>query len=166
VIACAKEKFWKRMVRTLGRPDLEVDPRYERFASRKVNAATLLGELDRCFGQRTTGAWLKDLTAAGVPCGPVNNVAEALADPLVAERQMIVETEHPSLGSVRQLTGLVRVGKFSPVRRRAPLLGEHTAAVLEEILGVDARQFGQLRKVGAFGPGFSASEQERGERGT
>ncbi len=120
VVTCAKEKFWERLVRGLGRADLATDPRYQSFALRKKHAATLLAELDQCFRQRTTSEWTVLLTQAGVPCGPVNDVAQALADPLVAERQMLVETEHPRLGTVRQLRGLARVGDFKPVDTCGP----------------------------------------------
>jgi crotonobetainyl-CoA:carnitine CoA-transferase CaiB-like acyl-CoA transferase len=151
VVACAKEKFWRRLVGVLGDPQLANDPRYERFPLRKENAATLLPQLERCFRSRTTRAWLEMLTSAGVPCGPVNSVGQALTDPLVAERQMIVQTEHPSLGTVRQLAGLVRVGEFRPSSKRAPLLGEHTAQVLKELLEVDGSDLGELATAGAFG---------------
>lgn len=164
VVACAKEKFWRRLVAVLGAPELATDARYERFELRKQHAATLMPELDRLFAQRTTAAWLADLTAVGVPCGPVNDVAQALADPLVAERQMIVETSHPSLGPVRQLTGLVRVGSARPAVRRGPLLGEHTAEVLHELLGIDGEEFSRLAGDGAFGDSQRLHESRREER--
>jgi len=151
VVACAKEKFWQRLVGLLGSPGLAGDPRYQRFALRKLHATTLLPELERCFRERTTADWLEVLTSAGVPCGPVNNVGQALSDPLVAERQMIVETEHPSLGTVRQLAGLVRVGEFRPTGQRAPLFGEHTARIVQDLLEVDEAGFGELASAGAFG---------------
>jgi crotonobetainyl-CoA:carnitine CoA-transferase CaiB-like acyl-CoA transferase len=151
VVACAKEKFWRRLTAVLGRPELADDERYAGFSARRRHAGTLLPELERRFAERTSATWLAELTAAGIPCGPVNDVAEALADPLVAERAMVVETEHPSLGTVRQLAGLVRVGEFRPVARRAPLLGEHTAQVLGELLGADASELGRLSVAGAFG---------------
>ncbi len=160
VVTCAKEKFWERLVGALGRADLARDPRYQSFALRKEHAATLLAELDECFRQRTTSEWTELLTGAGVPCGPVNDVAQALADPLVAERQMIVETEHPKLGTVRQLGGLARVGDFKPVDKCGPLLGEHSWQVLDELLGVDAARFAELERAGAFGPaGLSRPEE-------
>jgi crotonobetainyl-CoA:carnitine CoA-transferase CaiB-like acyl-CoA transferase len=150
-VACAKEKFWARLLGVLGRADLASDPRYKSFALRKKYAATLLPELDGCFRQRATSEWTQMLTTAGVPCGPVNDVAQALADPLVAERGMIVETRHPRLGTVRQLGGLARVGEFRPVDKCGPLLGEHTGQVLGELLGVDAGRFAELERAGAFG---------------
>ena len=161
VVACAKEKFWKRLVAVLGRPELADDPRFDRFGLRKQNATVLLAELDAAFALRPTAVWLAELTLAGVPCGPVNDVAQALADPLVTERHMIVETKHPTLGSVRQLAGLVRVGEFRPVARRAPLLGEHTVEVLEELLGTDAERMGRLAGDGAFGDLLPVFEDKR-----
>jgi crotonobetainyl-CoA:carnitine CoA-transferase CaiB-like acyl-CoA transferase len=166
VVACAKEKFWQRLVGVLGNAELASDPRYERFSLRKKHAATLLPELEACFRRRTTAEWLEALTSAGVPCGPVNTVGQALADPLVAERQMIVETEHPSLGTVRQLAGLVRVGEFRPRSRRGPLLGEHTAQVLQELLDVDGSSLSDLARAGAFGvnpelPGAKGKERQQ-----
>jgi crotonobetainyl-CoA:carnitine CoA-transferase CaiB-like acyl-CoA transferase len=156
-VACAKEKFWVRLLNVLGRADLASDPRYKNFALRKKHAATLLPELDDCFRQRTTLQWTEVLTSAGVPCGPVNDVAQALADPLVTERRMIVETQHPRLGTVRQLGGLARVGDFRPVDICGPLLGEHTEQVLGELLGVDAGRFAELERAGAFGAGMESA---------
>ena len=164
VVACAKEKFWKRLVGSLGRPELARDPRYERFALRKKHAATLLPELEHRFSERSTAAWLSELTAAGVPCGPVNDVGQALSDPLVVERQMIVETDHPTLGAVRQLAGVVRVGPFNPVRRRGPLLGEHTSQVVRELLGADGARLDDLAGAGAFGDAGPSPGAKRKER--
>jgi crotonobetainyl-CoA:carnitine CoA-transferase CaiB-like acyl-CoA transferase len=163
VVACAKEKFWRRLVAVLGRAELGTDPRYERFATRKANAATLLPELGECFLGRTTGEWIEALTAAGVPCGPVNSVGQALSDPLVVERNLIVETEHPSLGTVRQLAGVVRVGRSGPVHRRGPVLGEHTGQVLHQLLGVDAARLEELARAGAFGHSGPRPVPERKE---
>lgn len=151
VVACAKEKFWQRLVAVLGAPELASDPQYATFESRKKHAVALLAALDPLFAERSTVELLEQLTRAGVPCGPVNDVAKALADPLVAERQMVVETAHPSLGTVRQLAGPVRVGVFDPVRRRGPFLGEHTAEILGELLGLDEDRLEGLGRDGAFG---------------
>ncbi|HLI14803.1 MAG TPA: CoA transferase [Acidimicrobiales bacterium] len=151
VVACAKEKFWQRLVHVLGRPELADDARYSSFEARRENASILLPELDRLFAARHTGELLAALRAAGVPCGPVNDVAGALADPLVAERGLVVETEHPSLGTVRQLASAPRVGPFEPARRRGPFLGEHTEEVLGELLGLDEAAIADLGREGAFG---------------
>lgn len=150
-VVCAKEKFWNRLVEVLDCRQLSKDPRYATFAARREHAATLLPDLERRFRERPTAQWLSALATAGIPCGKVNEVADALADPLVAERRMIVETEHPQLGHVRQVVGPVRVGPFDPVVRRGPLLGEHNAEVLEDVLSLDRAQIADLLQSGAFG---------------
>jgi len=151
VVACAKTKFCLRLVAVLEAPELATDARYATFALRKTHSAVLLPTLERLIAKRSTSELLEQLVTAGVPCGPVNDVAEALADPLVAERHMIIETAHPSLGIVRQIAGPVRVGEFEPIRRRGPFLGEHTAEVLTELLGFDQESLQRLSRDGAFG---------------
>lgn len=151
VVACAKEKFWSRLADVLDWPELAEDPRYSTFAERREHSATLLPELERRFRERPTAQWLADLEAAGIPCGKVNDVPDALGDPLVAERRMIVETEHPNLGHVRQVVGPVRVGPFEPVARRGPLLGEHNAEVLKDLLSLESVRIDEVLRSGAFG---------------
>lgn len=165
VVACAKEKFWQRLTDVLEAPELAADPRYASFAARRKNADSLAPLLERLFLGRATAELLGKLKAAGVPCGPVNDVASALADPLVTEREMIVETVHPLLGSVRQLAGPVRVGAFEPSKTRGPLLGEHTTEILDNLLGMDEEEIAALRQEGAFGredvPTQMASERRQ-----
>jgi crotonobetainyl-CoA:carnitine CoA-transferase CaiB-like acyl-CoA transferase len=112
VVACPKEKFWQRLTTVLDRPELATDARFASLAERSRNAATLIEILDERFAARTTAQWLEALGAAGVPSGPVNTVQQALADPQTAARELIVETEHPHWGTVRQLA--------SPQRGRRP----------------------------------------------
>ena len=82
--------------------------------------------------------WLRRLDAAGIPCGPINSYAEAFADPQAVAREMAVTVEHPALGRLTTLgTPLKLSATPLDVRRRAPLLGEHTAQVLAEF-GVPA----------------------------
>lgn len=123
-------------MKVLGEPEFE-DPRYESFALYREHAGALLPALERHFRERPTAQWLELLQAAGIPCGRVNDVTSALADPLVAERRMIVESEHEALGKVRQVAGPVRVGRFRPITRRGPTLGEHNVEVLREVLCFD-----------------------------
>lgn len=161
VVACAKEKFWARLVEVLDWAELLEDPRYTTFANRRVHATTLLPELERRFRERPTEYWVSALEAVGVPCGKVNDVPSALADPLVAERKMIVETDHPDLGHVLQVAGPVRVGCFEPVARRGPLLGEHNAEVLRDVLSPDSVQLNVILRSGAFGePSATGGPQE------
>ena len=97
--------------------------------------------------------WLEALAAAGVPSGPVNTVEQALADPQTAARELIVETEHPRWGTVRQLASPVRVGAERPSYRRAPRRNEDADHVLRTVLGYDSARIEQLGAAGAFGSG-------------
>lgn len=151
VVACAKEKFWERLGRAIGRSELAVDPRFATFALRREHADVLVPELERTFRERSSDEWVRILGDAGVPCGKINDVPAALQDPLVAERKMIVETDHPYLGTVRQVAGPVRIGSVGHADRRGPLLGEHNLEILEGVLSLEADEIGQLFEKGAFG---------------
>jgi crotonobetainyl-CoA:carnitine CoA-transferase CaiB-like acyl-CoA transferase len=151
VVGCPKEKFWQRLVAAIDRPELATDIRFATFADRRHNAAELLPMLEAVFETRTAGEWLDILGRAGVPCSPVNSVPEALRDQQTADRGMVVETEHPRFGTVRQLRSPVRVGAAEPAYVRAPLRDEHRDQVLGDLLGYDPAQIAALSDGGAFG---------------
>jgi crotonobetainyl-CoA:carnitine CoA-transferase CaiB-like acyl-CoA transferase len=151
VVGCAKEKFWVRLVDAIGRPELAIDARFSTFAERRRHAGELLPILEAVFESRTAGEWLAILGTAGVPCSPVNTVPEALRDAQTIARGMIVETEHPRFGTLRQLRGPVRVGAAEPAHVRAPLRDEHRDQVLHDLLGYDAARIAALGNGGAFG---------------
>ena len=151
VVACPKEKFWKRLAVVIGRPELADDARFIDFTARRHNTAALIDILEAAFVTRTSGEWLADLTAAGVPSGPVNSVIDALSDPHTAARDMLVTTEHPYFGSVTQVASAVRVGNEPTVYRRAPRRNEHASEVMREVLGYSADRLTELREGGAFG---------------
>ena len=153
VVGCAKEKFWQRLAIAIDRPELANNSRFATFADRSRNAAELLALLEPVFATRTARDWLDLLGDAGVPCAPVNSVAAALRDEHTAARGMVVETEHPRFGTVRQLRGPVRVGSTEPDYRRAPSRGEHRDAVLRSTLGYDQARIDELERGGAFGQG-------------
>ena len=151
VVVAAKEKFWQRLAVAVGRPELAADPRFATFDDRRVHAEELLAILDAVFASASSEHWIEVLADAGVPCGPVNDVAAALRDPQTEARSMIVETEHPRFGTIRQVASPVRVGEVPPSYRRAPLLDEHAGAVLRGLLGYDEQRLDDLRRRGAFG---------------
>jgi crotonobetainyl-CoA:carnitine CoA-transferase CaiB-like acyl-CoA transferase len=151
VVGCAKEKFWIRLVTAIGRPELANDARFSTFADRRRHAAELLPMLETVFESRTAGEWLALLARAGVPCSPVNTVPEALSDEQTIARGMIVETEHPRFGTIRQMRSPVRVGAAQPDYTRAPFRAEHQDQVLRDLLGYDDAQIQALRSGGAFG---------------
>lgn len=156
VVGCAKEKFWQRLVTVLDNPALTA-PRFATFADRRTHAADLLPLLESVFTTRTTADWLALLEPAGVPCGPVNNVEAALNDPHTRARGLIVETEHPRYGTVRQVASPVRVGNQPPSYRRAPHRGEDLDYVAN-LLGYSPDHLSSLQKSGAFGDADEVTE--------
>ncbi|MCU0896581.1 MAG: CoA transferase [Burkholderiales bacterium] len=129
----ANQPNWERIARMLGAPGLIDDPRFRTNTDRMANLPALAETLGALFKRRTTAQWLAELDAAGIPAGRVNTVGEMLADPQVAAREMVVETEHPVAGRTRAL-GLPIKFSATPgaVRRPAPLFGQHTREVLHE----------------------------------
>jgi crotonobetainyl-CoA:carnitine CoA-transferase CaiB-like acyl-CoA transferase len=151
VVACAKEKFFGRLAVAVGRPELSADPRFSDFAARGAHAEQLQALLDETFASRPAHEWLDVLRAAGVPCGPVNDVAEALLDPQTRARNLIVDTEHPRFGRVEQVASPVRVGSTTPTYRRAPQLHEDADVLLKSLLHLDDSAIRGLADQGAFG---------------
>jgi crotonobetainyl-CoA:carnitine CoA-transferase CaiB-like acyl-CoA transferase len=144
VVACPKEKFWQRLAAAVGRPELATDASFATFTRRRQNAGELLPILDEIFASESVEHWLELLRAAGVPCGPVNSVSQALADDHTVARGMVVETEHPHFGTVRQVRSPVRVGPEVTDYRRAPQRNEDEGYVFSELLGYDAERIERL----------------------
>ena len=152
VVAAPKQNLWRQLCVALDHRELADDPRFADFAARDRHRDVLVPLLNDLFRARPSAEWLRLLTAAGVPCGPVNDVATALADPQVGARDGIVSYEHPTLGAVRQVATPLRLGDEPAPVARAPLRGEHTEAVLAELCGYGAERIAELRAAGAFGP--------------
>ncbi len=112
-----------------------------------INAA-----LARILGTRQRDDWLAELSAAGVPVAPVNSMEEAVSDPQVLARAMIVDVAHPLGGSYRTLGNPVRLSESDPAAYSPPpLAGEHTAQVLRDVLRYDAAAIDALLASGAVG---------------
>ena len=150
VIFCNKNKFWRDLVETLGAPELAEDARFRTFADRFANKDALLPLLQARFATRTTGEWL-DRLRGRVPCAPVNDVRQALADPQVLARDMIVEVEHPDFGTLREVRSPVRTEGEIRHPARAPRLGEHTDQILREVLSYSDGTIARLRATGVIG---------------
>ncbi len=150
VVFCAKEKFYENLVLAMGRPDMVKDPRYANFASRLQNRDQLIPELQMEFEKRDTEDWLSRLRG-GVPCAPVNSVADALQDQQVLARKMILEVEHPEYGTIRQVASPIKTEGVIEKPTPGPNLGEHTEQVLKEVLGYSVDRVSLLRSEGTFG---------------
>lgn len=161
VVGCAKEKFWQRLTDVIGRPDLATDPRFKTFTERRDNADVLVPILEDSFATRTVAEWLAPMYAASIPCGPINDAAQALAEEHTAARGLIVETKHPKFGTIKQLRSPVRVGSETPEYRRAPQRNEDSEYVLSTILEYDDATISDLRAQGAFGSVADAIDPAR-----
>ncbi len=151
VVGCAKEKFWQRLAPVVGHPEWAGDPRYATFAARAENRDELLAALEEIFLTRTADEWLSELYPAGIPCGPINSVRDAFEDPHTVARGLVVETEHPRYGTVRQPRTAVNAGPTRTEHRRAPQRNEDFNHVVHELLGYDQARVDALVQAGAFG---------------
>jgi crotonobetainyl-CoA:carnitine CoA-transferase CaiB-like acyl-CoA transferase len=151
VVAAPKEKFWERFCQAIGHPELASDQRFADFAGRRANREQLLGIVEPILRGDTSAAWLAKLYALGVPCGPVNSIPEALAEPQTEARDLIVRYDHPEFGEVRSVASPVRVGDGPWPVRRAPRRNEDAQTVLRDLLGYDEARIATLAAAGAFG---------------
>ncbi|GAA0542642.1 CaiB/BaiF CoA transferase family protein [Actinomadura livida] len=152
IVGCAKEKFWTRLASVVGHPEwAEPESGFGSFADRRRNKDTLIPLLEDIFRQRTVDEWLEQLYAASIPCGPINDVAQAMEEEHTKARGLRVTTEHPRFGTVEQLASPVRVGSEPPEYRRAPRRNEDFDLVVREIAGYDDATVERLRAGGAFG---------------
>jgi crotonobetainyl-CoA:carnitine CoA-transferase CaiB-like acyl-CoA transferase len=150
VVATRQEVFWRKLCEALGAPALADDPRYKTNPDRLKNRATLVPQLEDIFRTRTVADWLTRLRAAEVPAAPVNNLDAAFAEPPVAEREMIVEYDHPQAGKVRLPGNPIKMsGMGKSISNPAPRVGEHTDAVLGGLLDLSGDQIAALRAKGA-----------------
>jgi crotonobetainyl-CoA:carnitine CoA-transferase CaiB-like acyl-CoA transferase len=134
VLSVGNDDQFRRLSQVLGRPGLSADPRFTTNANRVANHEALRGELTALFAARTRTELVQALTAAGVPSGAVRTVPEALADPQLAAREMIVPLEHLTAGPIRVLGTPLKLSDTPPgVRTPPPTLGQHTAAILAEL---------------------------------
>ena len=152
VVATRQENFWKKLCAVLEHADLADDPLFADNATRVKNRKVVIPRLEAIFRTRTAADWLKRLRDAGVPAAPVNNVDAAFAEPPVAEREMIVEYDHPQVGKVRLPGNPIKMdGMGETISIPAPMLGEHTDAILKSLLHLSAQEIAALRASGAVG---------------
>lgn len=151
VVGCAKERFWRRLTEVVGRPELASDERFRDFKARSANAPQLLPILMDIFRSRRSDYWLETLRRGGVPSAPIRTLDEALVDPHTTARAMLIETEHPRFGTVRQVRSAVRVGEPIPGHRRAPERNQNKDEILRGLLGYSAERVVHFEQAGAFG---------------
>lgn len=132
-LGAANDRLFQWTCELLGHPEWVQDPAYANDTLRVRNRAALVALIEAITVLQTRDYWLAQFDAAGIPCGPINNYAEAFADPQILSRHMVVDVEHPTLGHLRMPGAPVKMSETPPrADRRAPLLGEHTREVLRE----------------------------------
>jgi formyl-CoA transferase len=146
-LAAANERQWAVLCQVVGQPALRDDPRFASNGARLANREELHKVLEDAFELRDAGDWLEQFRHAGLPCGPINTVPEVFRHPLAAAREMVLEADHPSAGTVR-FPGFPYKLSETPaaVRRPPPQLGQHTVDVLSELLGYSAQDVADLRE--------------------
>src|SRR5262245_35174031 len=149
-IGANTNRLFQRLCGVLGHPEWSDAPEFVDNPSRVRNRTKLAALIEGVMSQQPCRHWLSALDAAEIPCGPINDYAHVFADPQVAARGMVLETDHPVLGRLRTLGSPIKMSATpTDASRRAPLLGEHTDEVLKEI-GMTADEIEALRQSGAI----------------
>jgi len=150
VLSVGNDDQFRRLAGILRRPELGIDPQYATNADRVRHYDALRDTLSRLFSSWARADLLAALTAAGVPCSAVRSVTEALQDPQLSAREMIVPLEHVSAGGIRVLGSPLKLSETpASVRTPPPALGQHTDAVLREI-GMSDSDIASLRAARAI----------------
>lgn len=151
VIACLTPGFWGRICRAIGRDELCGDPRYDSLEKRR-DAREAVNAVVAGFTQDHTIAELVAIfTAHEVPHAPILGVTEALAQPQAVARDMVVETQHATLGAIPIVNRPIRFTDApQPVPEAPPVLGQHTDTILSDVLDLSPEQIAHLRAAGAI----------------
>jgi crotonobetainyl-CoA:carnitine CoA-transferase CaiB-like acyl-CoA transferase len=150
VLSVGTDDQFRRLGVVLRRPALADDPRYRTNADRVVHTDALRADLSSLLSGWPRASLLGALKEAGIPSGAVRTVTEALADPHLAAREMIVPLEHVRSGNIRVLgTPLKLSGTPATIRTPPPALGQHTDAILERDAGLSQAEILALRDSGA-----------------
>ncbi|MCB1758803.1 MAG: CoA transferase [Gammaproteobacteria bacterium] len=149
ILAVGNDDQFARLCHLLQHPELAQDRRFACNAARVRNRAALVDLLAPLFARHDSDHWISSLEAVAVPCGPVNDIAQVFDNPQVQARGMRIEREHPTAGRVALVGSPIRLSESTVEPGAAPpLLGQHTAEVLTELLGLDAGTQRRLRDQG------------------
>ncbi|MEO0612501.1 MAG: CaiB/BaiF CoA-transferase family protein [Pseudomonadota bacterium] len=134
IVGAANQSNWLRLLEAIDAQSLQHDDRFKDNPSRVANLDALTDTLSKLFRKHPKVYWIERLEEAGVPTGPINSVAEMLNDPQTLSREMVVETEHSTLGVVKTMATPIRFSRTpSKVDCASPVLGENTVDVLKNL---------------------------------
>ena len=169
VIAAREDKFWQRLCDAIGRPDLKDDPRTRDNRARVRNREFAVAILEAAFALRTKDEWMTVLDEHDIPAAPVNDFADVFADDHVQARGVVRSYDHPTLGPIRYTASPMQFHEWAFPNAPAPMLGQHTSAVLRERLGYDEDAVERLAASGVVGVWHASGEggrQAAGGRGS
>jgi crotonobetainyl-CoA:carnitine CoA-transferase CaiB-like acyl-CoA transferase len=151
ILACGNDNLYRRFCEAAGCPELASDPRFLTNGKRVENRDELKRLLDAIFARRTKKEWGELLDKAGVPNGPINDIAQVYEEPQVQARGVRIEAEHPVAGRLPMVASPMRFSG-TPLEHKVapPVLGQHTEEVLSKVLGKDAAAIARLREAGAI----------------
>ncbi|POF34206.1 CaiB/BaiF CoA transferase family protein [Roseibium marinum] len=160
ILAVGNDTQFEKFCAIAGAPELAADPLYARNADRVRNRKQLIPLIRRLTIEKTAAEWISLLETAGVPCGPVNDLADVFADPQVLAREMRISLPHPLSGGVDLIGSPINLEK-TPVSYRSapPVLGADTANVLSRLLGLDEAALSALAEKGIVDLGASAGQK-------
>ena len=151
MLAVGNDRQYADFCKVAGRPGLATDKRFRTNALRVLHRNALIPLIDGLCRQKTTNTWLKTLAAAGVPCGPINDLAQVFAEPQVQHRKMRFDLPHPLGGTVPQVRNPVLFSRNTlEYRDPPPLLGQHTESVLTAELGLSPDEILSLKADGTI----------------
>lgn len=144
VVAARDEKFWRNLCDAIDRPDLKDDPRTVDNAARVENRSFVVPILEEAFRSRSQAEWVGILDEFDIPSAPVNDFAGVLNDPQTEARGMVSSYQHPTLGEIKYTPSPVKFSDWEMPANPAPMLGEHTRAVLAGRLGLTDEEIDSL----------------------
>jgi crotonobetainyl-CoA:carnitine CoA-transferase CaiB-like acyl-CoA transferase len=151
ILACGNDNLYRKFCEAAGRPELAEDPRFATNGARVENRAEMTRLLAQVFAQRTTREWVDALEAAGVPNGPINDVAQVFQEPQVKARGVKIELEHPVAGKLPLVASPMRFSGTPLEHSLAPpTLGQHTDEILREVLKLGEPEIARLRADGVI----------------
>ncbi|MGZ5235259.1 MAG: CaiB/BaiF CoA transferase family protein [Caldimonas sp.] len=138
ILAIGNDGQFAKLCQAIGRPEWATDARFQTGPARVENRQLLVPMLRVETARRTTHEWIVLLEAAGVPCGPINNIAQVFEDPQIVARGMKIAMTHPLAGEIPLVASPIRMSETPPAYTLPPpRLGEHTRAVLGSVLALD-----------------------------
>lgn len=150
VVMCNKEKFFPLLCEQIGAPHLADDPRYRTFTLRLENRESLVAQLVEIFAQHNADHWIA-LLSGKIPAAKVNSVEQGMNHPLMKERNMIVNVEHPAQGPLRMLGTPIKVSDYQPDYKPGPALGANNEEIYSELAGLNQEDIARLRQQGIIG---------------